>query len=92
MKRLGKASTIEEYEEQIDYIESIISTLEDLQILYGKSKDFDGDYKDTQNQLDWLEETYQDLCNEKQELVDVESIQHEYDIQAMNYEFERDRL
>ena len=48
MKEIEKASTIEEYSSQIDYLEDILIALEDLRILYGKDyKTFKNDYKDT---------------------------------------------
>jgi hypothetical protein len=92
MKEIGKAETISDYTSQISYLEDILSTLEDLQTLYGKDKTFHDDYKDASNQMCWVEELQQELINEQDELVQAEVKKNEREKIAMNYEFERSRL
>ncbi len=92
MKEIGKAEDIEEYDEQVSYLEDILSTLEDLQILYGKESLFSEDYKDVTNQMKWIEEKQQELIDDRAELVQAEVKQNERELIAMNYEFEGSRL
>lgn len=92
MKKIGKAETISDYTQQISYLEDILSTLEDLQILYGKDSTFNDDYKDITNQINWIDELQQELKNDRAELVQAEVKQNEREKIAMNYEFERSRL
>ena len=92
MKKIGKAETISDYTQQISYLEDILSTLEDLQILYGKDSTFKEDYKDVENQINWIEEKQQELIDDRAELVQAEVKQNARELIAMNYEFERSRL
>lgn len=92
MKKIGKAETISDYEQQISYLEDILSHLEDLQSLYAKDDLFEDEYKDTKNIFNWIEEAQQSLKDEREELVQEEIKQNEKNIEAMNYEFERSRL
>jgi len=92
MKKIGKAETISDYNQQISYLEDILSHLEDLQSLYAKDDLFEDEYKDTKNIFNWIEEAQQSLKDEREELVQEEIKQNEKNIEAMNYEFERSRL
>lgn len=92
MKKIGKAETIDEYDEQIDYLEDILSTLEDLQTLYSKDKLFSDEYKNAENISSWIEDTQQDLKNEREELIQIEIKEHDKEIFEMNCEFERSRI
>lgn len=92
MKKIGKAETISDYNQQISYLEDILSHLEDLQSLYAKDDLFEDEYKDTKNIFNWIEEVQQNLKDEREELVQEEIKQDEKEIEAMNYEFERSRL
>lgn len=92
MKEIGKAETISDYEQQISYIEDILSTMEDLQTLFRKDKTFSDDYKDIANQMNWIDELQQELIDEKEELVQESVRQNERELIAMNYEFEGSRL
>lgn len=92
MKKIGKAETISDYNQQISYLEDILSHLEDLQSLYAKDDLFEDEYKDTKNIFTWIEEAQQNLKDEREELVQGEIKQNEKEIEAMNYEFERSRL
>lgn len=69
MKKIGKAETISDYNQQISYLEDILSHLEDLQILYGKDDLFKDEYKYANNLFEWIEETQQNLKDEKEELL-----------------------
>lgn len=92
MKKFGKAETISDYDEQISYLEDILSTLEDLQTLYSKDKLFSDEYKNVENISSWIEETQQDLMNEREELIQDEIKEHDKEMFIMNYEFEKSRL
>ena len=92
MKEIGKAETISDYNQQISYLEDILSHLEDLQSLYAKDDLFEDEYKDTKNIFNWIEEAQQSLKDEREELVQEEIKKKEKNIEAMNYEFERSRL
>ena len=92
MKEIGKAEDIEEYEEQISYLEDILSTLEDLQTLYSKDKLFSDEYKNVENISSWIADTQQDLMNEREELIQDEIKEHDKEMFTMNYEFEKSRL
>lgn len=92
MKKIGKAETISDYNQQISYLEDILSTMEDLQTLFGKDAMFKDWYKDIENQMSWIEEQQQDLRNEKEEMMQPIIKQHDEEIKAMYYEFERSRL
>lgn len=92
MKKIGKSETISDYNQQISYLEDILSHLEDLQSLYAKDDLFEDEYKDTKNIFNWIEEVQQNLKDEREELVQEEIKQDEKNIEAMNYEFERSRL
>lgn len=92
MKKIGKAETISDYNEQISYLEDILSMLEDLQTLYSKDKLFSDEYKNTENISSWIEDVQQDLINEREELIQDEIKEHDKEMFAMNYEFERSRL
>lgn len=93
MKKIDCATTIRDYEEQIAWVESILSTLEDLQSLYYKGREFcNDDYKEVTNQMKYWEELQQQLEEEKQELTGAEIEENEKYIKAMNYEFERSRV
>lgn len=92
MKKIGKAETISDYDQQISYLEDILSHLEDLQSLYAKDDLFKDEYKDIKNIFNWIEEAQQNLKDEREELVQEEINQNEKNIEAMNYEFERSRL
>lgn len=92
MKKIGKAETISDYNQQISYLEDILSHLEDLQSLYAKDDLFKDEYKDIKNIFNWIEEAQQNLKDEREELVQEEIKQNEKNIEAMNYEFERSRL
>ncbi|MEE1143589.1 MAG: hypothetical protein U0L22_08160 [Bacteroidales bacterium] len=83
---------IEEIENKIDYLDSIISTLEDLQSLYYKDSDFKKWYEDTQKEIDFLEEQRRELEQEKAELEEKEYRESEEELIGMNAEFERSRL
>lgn len=92
MKKIGKAETISDYDEQISYLEEILSTLEDLQTLYSKDKLFSDEYKNTENISSWIADTQQDLMNEREELIQDEIKEHDTEMFTMNYEFEKSRL
>lgn len=92
MKEINKAETIDEYDEQIDYLDDILSTLEDLQTLYSKDKLFSDEYKNVENISSWIEDVQQDLMNEREELIQVETKEHDKEMFEMNCEFERSRL
>ena len=92
MKEIGKAEDIEEYDEQISYLEDILSTLEDLQTLYSKDKLFSDEYKNVENISSWIADTQQDLMNEREELIQDEIKEHDKEMFTMNYEFEKSRL
>lgn len=92
MKKIGKAETISDYNEQISYLEDILSTLEDLQTLYSKDKLFSDEYKNAENISSWIADAQQDLINEREELIQDEIKEHDEEMFAMNYEFERSRL
>lgn len=92
MKEIGKAEEISDYEEQITYLEDILSQLEDLQSLYAKDSMFEDDYKEITNQMKWLDEKKQELADEKEELEQEEYEDYKKELFVMNYEFERSRL
>lgn len=92
MKKIGKAETISDYNEQISYLEDILSMLEDLQTLYSKDKLFSDEYKNAENISSWIADAQQDLINEREELIQDEIKEHDKEMFAMNYEFERSRL
>ena len=92
MKEIGKAEDIEEYDEQVSYLEDILSTLEDLQTLYSKDKLFSDEYKNTENISSWIADTQQDLMNEREELIQDEIKEHDKEMFEMNLEFERSRI
>ena len=92
MKKIGKAETISDYNEQISYLEDILSMLEDLQTLYSKDKLFSDEYKNAENISSWIADAQQDLINEREELIQGEIKEHDEEMFAMNYEFERSRL
>ena len=92
MKKIGKAETISDYNEQISYLDDILSTIEDLQTLYSKDKLFSDEYKNAENISSWIEDTQQDLINEREDLIQDEIKEHDKEMFAMNYEFERSRL
>lgn len=69
MKKIGKAETISDYNQQISYLEDILSHLEDLQSLYAKDDLFEDEYKDTKSIFNWIEEAQQNLKDEKEELL-----------------------
>lgn len=92
MKKIGNAETIDEYDEQIDYLEDILSMLEDLQTLYSKDKLFSDEYKNAENISSWIEDVQQDLKNEREELIQIEIKEHDKEIFEMNCEFERSRI
>lgn len=92
MKKIGKAENSDEYDEQIEYLDSILSTLEDLQILYFKDETFSDDYKDLTNQMTWVEDLKQELQNEQEEIIQKEIKEYDKELLAMNAEFERSRL
>ena len=92
MKKIGKAETISDYEEQIRFLEDVLSTLEDLQGLYIKDELFKDEYKNVGNLSSWIEDIQQDLTNEREDLIQDEIKEHDKELLAMNYEFERSRL
>ena len=92
MKEIGKAETISDYNQQISYLEDILSTLEDLQTLYAKDTTFSDDYKDVTNQMEWIEEKQQELIDEREELVQDRVKQSERELIGMIYEFQKERL
>jgi uncharacterized protein HemX len=92
MKKIYKAETADEYDEQIDYLDDILSVLEDLQTLYSKDKLFADEYKNCENISSWIEDVQQDLKNEREELIQIEIKEHDKEIFEMNCEFERSRL
>lgn len=92
MKKIYKAETADEYDEQIDYLDDILSTIEDLQTLYSKDKLFSDEYKNCENISSWIEDVQQDLINEREELIQIETKENDEEMFAMNCEFERSRL
>lgn len=92
MKKIGKAETISDYNEQISYLEDILSMLEDLQTLYSKDKLFSDEYKNAENISSWIADTQQNLMNEREELIQDEIKEHDKEMFTMNCEFERSRL
>ena len=92
MKKIGNAETISDYNQQISYLEEVLSVLEDLQILYGKDDMFKDDYKEVQGQMTWIEEVQDNLKDEKNELLEAEIKEDEKQKMGMIYEFQRERL
>lgn len=92
MKKIGKAVTINEYDEQISYLEDIMSLLEDIQGLYFKDNIFNDDYKDCKNQISWLEEMQQELINEREELIEKEVKKYDEELKGMIYDFQKERI
>ena len=92
MKEIGKAKTVEEYQDQIDYIESILCTLDDLQNLYKECIDFNEEYKEVTNQISWLEETLEELEEEKVDLENAESEGYYETREEMMAAWNKDRL
>lgn len=92
MKEIGKAETISDYNQQISYLEDILSTMEDLQTLFGKDKTFSDDYKDIQSQMNWIDEVQQELIDSREELRQARVKQNEEELMGMIYEFQKARL
>lgn len=85
MKELGKVTSVKNGQKQIDYINSIIYTLEELKELYGQNNRFQDDIKDVDSQIEYCEELKQQISGEMREFIDTE-------IRKQRDEEERDEI
>lgn len=92
MIEIGKAEFIAEYEEQINYLENVLSVQEELESLYAKDTMFEDEYKEIKELMKYVEERQEELKQEKEELETLESKREEDELKELNNEFERSRL
>lgn len=96
MKKIGYAEDIDDYEEQIDYLGGLLGILEDLELAYLDGNPKDDFFKDEKEQVHeqflYVEDIYNNLKEEMEELIEQENKEYDEELRAMNAEFERSRL
>lgn len=73
---LGQVTSLKNGQKQIEYIDSIIYTLEELKSLYDEDKRFRDDIKDVDSQIEYCEDLKQEISLKMQPYID-ESIKEE---------------
>lgn len=96
MKKIGYAEDIEEYEEQLEYLEGILNSLEDAMEAYNDCHSNDNFFADEKEQLNlqilYVKQIYENLQEELDELLEDQDKQFEKELKELNAEFERSRL
>lgn len=72
MIEIGKVTSVKNGQKQIDYLNSIIYTLEELKGLYGQNDRFQDDIKDVDSQIEYCEELKQQISGEMKDFIDIE--------------------
>lgn len=80
---LGQVTSVKNGQKQIEYLNSIIYTLEELKSLYDENKRFEDDIKDVDSQIEYCEDLKQEISSKMQPYIN-ESIKKERDEEEGN--------
>lgn len=92
MQKIGEAEDFMDYEEQFDYLDEILETLENLQLLYGEDEMFKEEYDEIGDEMAYIDNIKDQLKEEMQENEERFNKEYDEEMKAMNAEFERSRL
>lgn len=90
--KLGEVKSLKNGQEQIDYINSIIYTLEELKELYEENNRFEEDIKDVDSQIEYCENLKQEILSKMQIYVDKDIIEERKREEGDEMAWNRERI